>query len=181
MVLCFIAQLGDWSEFMCRHALFLFPLIVATLELVTPFLHGKGSLVYLAALLAVFALSPRRCGYGEWMKVLPSAFISAGGALVTFVLANHLNLGPLVASAVVGLVGALFLEERFQLVLYLGAFVGMSSASRFPFVPLLILAGLVGGALWEILSETWNGVGGRLGTLAATAVLVVLLLLGGGL
>ena len=46
---------------------------------------------------------------------------------------------------------------------------------------LVIAAGLIGGILWEVLNETWNGVGGRLGTLAAAAVLAVLLTFGGGM
>lgn len=166
---------------MCQHALILLPLIVATLELITPLFHQGGNLVCLALIVVVFMIVPKRCGFKDWQRVYPSALISAGGALATFLLANHLALGPLAASAVVGLAGAAFLVERHQLILYLGAFVGMSSANRFPSLILLVIAGLLGGALWEILSDTWNGVGGRLGTVAATAVLVVLLTLGGGL
>lgn len=166
---------------MCRHALILLPLIVATIELIKPLFNAEGSLVCLALLVVLLAIVPKKCRFSDWQRVLPSALISAGGALATFLLANHLGLGPLVASALVGLVGATFFVERYQLILYLGAFVGMSSSNRFPSVTLLVVAGLVGGALWEILSDTWNGVGGRLGTVAAAAVLVVLLTLGGGL
>jgi NhaP-type Na+/H+ or K+/H+ antiporter len=154
---------------------------VAALELLSPLFNHGGSLVCLTLIFVVFVIAPKRCGFRDWQRVLPSALISAAGALATFLLANYLNLGPLVASAVVGLAGTSFFKERHQLVLYLGAFVGMSSDARFPSLTLLIAAGLVGGVLWEVLNETWNGVGGRLGTVAATAVLVVLLTLGGGL
>ncbi len=166
---------------MCKHVLILLPLIVATLELITRLYHAGGNLVCLSLIVVMFAIVPKKCRFRDWQKVYPSALISAGGALVTFLLANHLNLGPLIASAVVGLAGAAFLAERHQLTLYLGAFVGMSSVVRFPSITLLIVAGLLGGVLWEVLNDTWNGVGGRLGTVAATAVLVVLLTLGGGL
>ncbi len=166
---------------MCRHALILLPLVVAALELVRPLFDHGGSWVCLALIAIVFVLAPKRCNLDDWPRVLPSALISTGGTLATFLLANHLNLGPLVASAVVGLLGTTVFKEHNQLVWYLGAFVGMSSALRFPSLGLLITAGLLGGVLWEVLNETWNGVGGRLGTVAATAVLVVLLTFGGGL
>ncbi len=166
---------------MCRHILILLPLIVAALELLSPVLPLGSSLFCVGLLAFIVLLVPKRCGLSDWPKVLSSALISSGGALATFVLANFLNLGPLVASAVVGLLGTVRLKEQDQLVLYLGAFVGMTPVTRFPSLGLLILAGILGGVLWEVLSSTWNGVGGRLGTVAAVAVLVVVLTLGGGL
>jgi hypothetical protein len=166
---------------LCQHALILLPLIVAAMELVGPIFRQASSLAYLGFVVVVFIVAPKRCAIGDWRRVLPSALISAGGALATFFLANSLDLGALVASAVVGLAGTAFLKEEDQLTLYLGAFVGMSSVARFPTLGPLFVAGLVGGVLWEILNQTWNGVGGRLGTVAATAVLVILLTLGGGL
>ncbi|HHT69386.1 MAG TPA: hypothetical protein GXZ85_09050 [Firmicutes bacterium] len=166
---------------MCRHALILLPLVVATLEL-AGYLIGRTSSVVLLALLAfIIVLAPKGCRLGDWKKALRSALICLVGALASFLLANNLDLGPLMASAVVGLLGTVVLKEKDQLVVYLGTFIGMSSALRFPTLSLVVLAGLTGGILWEMLSETWNGVGGRLGTVAATAVLIVLLAFGGGL
>ena len=166
---------------LCQHALILLPLFVATLELTIPFFSKTSGLIYLSLVTFIFIVAPKRCAIGDWRKILPSALISALGAVATFALANHLDLGPLVASAIVGLVGTFFLAEDDQLKIYLGAFVGMTSVARFPSLGLVVVAGLVGGVLWQVLNETWNGVGGRLGTIAAAAVLVVVLTLGGGL
>ena len=78
-----------------------------------------------------------------------------------------------------GLLGAQVLKGRDQLVMYMGAFVGMSSALRFPTLAPLVAAGLLAGVLFELTDECWVGVGGRLGTIAAAAVVVVLALIGG--
>lgn len=166
---------------LCQHAVIVLPLIVAGLELASPRFPEASPLIYLALVTLVFIVAPKRCGVKDWGKVLPTALLTAGGALFTFVLANYLTLGPLVASALVGLGSTAFLKEDHQLTVYLGAFIGMSSVARFPSLGLLIVAGFLGGVLWEMINQAWNGVGGRLGTIAATAVLVVLLTLGGGL
>lgn len=165
----------------CRHVLILLPVIVAAAELASPMFPLAGHRICLALLAAVFVLAPKKCGLGDWRKVVSAALLSAGGAVATFLLANSFGMGALIASAVVGLLAAMFFEEDPQLVVYLGTFVGMTSIYRFPSLMLVIAAGLIGGILWEVLNETWNGVGGRLGTLAAAAVLAVLLTYGGGM
>ena len=58
-----------------------------------------------------------------------------------------------------GLLGAQVLKGRDQLVMYMGAFVGMSSALRFPTLAPLVAAGLLAGVLFELTDECWVGVG----------------------
>lgn len=166
---------------LCQHVLILLPLIVAAVELISPFFPLAGHRICLVLLGAVFLIVPKKRGLGNWRNVLASALLSGGGAVATYLLANSLSLGPLIASAAVGLAAAVFLAEQQQLVVYLGTFVGMTSTLHFPSIILVAAAGLIGGVLWEVLNEAWNGVGGRLGTLAATAVLAILLTFGGGL
>ena len=100
-------------------------------------------------------------------------------ALLTFLLSTRRGLGAVVASAVVGLGGAQGLKGEDQLGMDMGTFVGMCSARRFPTLGPLLVAGLLGGGLFELTDECWVGVGGRLGTSAAAAVVVVLALIGG--
>ena len=86
----------------CRHVLILLPVIVAAAELVSPMFPLTGHRICLALLAAVFVLAPKKCGLGDWRKVVSAALLSAGGAVVTFLLANSLGMGALIASAVVG-------------------------------------------------------------------------------
>lgn len=166
---------------MLRHLLIFLPLVGAVLDLLGLLASWWGRLVCFALLSAGLLGLLRQEGVPGWPKLGRSALLSLGGAVVTFLLANNLQLGTVVASALVGLTGAALFDSDGALVVYLGAFVGMSSPLRFPTLLPLAAAGLLGGVLFELLAESWSGVGGRLGTLAATGVLVVLLLGGGGL
>ena len=153
--------------------------MVICLELFLPNL-GNAVRIIITSLVIIGSWLALRQAKPSWKRVVSTSCTSLGGAVVTFILSNHFQLGPVVASGLVGVLGAQVLAEERQLQLYLGAFVGMSSALRFPkFLP-LILAGALGGVLFELLKEAWSGVGGRLGTLAATAVLIVLVVGGGG-
>lgn len=164
---------------MWNQILVFLPLLAALLDvtnlLPTPF----GRVVVLVTLVIGVGAALRRPTFRLNGQLVRSALISLAGALLTFVFSMRLGMGPVVASALVGLVGSQVVKDREQLVMYLGAFVGMSSAVLFPsFIP-LIGAGILGGLLFELTDECWVGVGGRLGTIAATSVVVVLSLIGG--
>lgn len=159
--------------------LILLPLLAAALDVFGLLSTTPGRLVVLAVLLVGLWAAVNRPGFRVTARLVRSAAISGAAALVTFLLSTRLELGAVVASGLVGLLGAQVLKDRDQLVMYLGAFVGMSSALRFPSLGPLLIAGLLGGALFELSDELWVGVGGRLGTIAAAAVLVVLSVMGG--
>lgn len=163
------------------HQILIFvPVLGALLDVVKVLSTPVGRVLILAALVVGLAAAMRRSGFvPSPQKMVRSAVLSLVGAVLTFVLSIELGLGAVVASAVVGLVGAQVVKGRDQLVLYLGAFVGMSSALRFPTYTPLLSAGLLGGLFYELLEEVWEGCGGRLGTIAAAAVLVVLAVTGG--
>lgn len=164
---------------MLHYIIIFIPLLGAALDFANVLFTPIGRVLVLALLVFGLFAAARRPNFSLSPQLAKSAVISLGGALLTFVLSTRLDLGPVVASAVVGLVGAQILKGSDQLVMYLGAFVGMSSVLLFPsFVP-LIVAGLLGGLLFELVDECWIGVGGRLGTIAASAVLVVLAMTGG--
>ncbi|NMB00597.1 MAG: hypothetical protein GX971_03615 [Firmicutes bacterium] len=162
-----------------HQVLIFLPLLAALLDVLNVLPTPFGRVLVLATLLVGAVAALRRPGFKWSTQLMRSALISLAGALATFVLSTRLGLGTVVASALVGLVGSRLVKDREQLVMYLGAFVGMSSALRFPTFPPLIAAGLLGGLFFELTDECWVGVGGRLGTIAASSVVVVLSLIGG--
>ena len=166
---------------MLHYLMICIPLLGAALDIFDVLFTPLGRLIILASALVCLVAAVRRPSFSLCPQLARSALISLAGAVLTFVLSTQLNLGAVVASALVGLVGAQVLQGQDQVVLYLGAFVGMSSTLRFPSLAPLIVAGLLGGCLFELTDECWVGVGGRLGTIAATAVVIVLVITGGGL
>ncbi|MDI9414174.1 MAG: hypothetical protein QM401_11495 [Bacillota bacterium] len=161
------------------HIIIFLPLLGAALDIFDQLFTPVGRTVILLALAAGLLAAVLRPEFKLKNELLRSAIISLVGAMLTFVLSTQLNLGAVIASAIVGLVGARVFKDNDQVVMYLGAFVGMSSALRFPTLLPLIVAGLLGGLFFELLDDSWVGVGGRLGTLAAAAVVVVLVVMGG--
>ncbi|MGI6672813.1 MAG: hypothetical protein ACOX53_00460 [Limnochordia bacterium] len=155
------------------------PLAAAVLDIFNLLPTVFGRIVVLAVLVVGVVAALNRPKFKLSGQLIKSALISCAGAVVTFLLSTRLGLGAVVASALVGLVGAQVLKGRDQLIMYMGSFVGMSSALRFPTLGPLVAAGLLGGILFELTDECWVGVGGRLGTIAAAAVVVVLSLIGG--
>lgn len=89
----------------------------------------------------------------------------AGAAAVTYALSVHAGFGPVLASAVVGLVAGLGLREV-DAAAYCGSFVGMVSPAVFPSVGAVLVAGLVAGVAFVGTRESFAGFGGKLGTLA---------------
>src|SRR5690554_4717682 len=159
--------------------LILVPVVAAALDIFGLLSTALGRILVLAVLVVGVLMALQRPTFKPSTKLIRSALISCLAALVTFLLSTRLGLGAVVASALVGLVGAQVLKGRDQLIMYMGTFVGMSSALRFPTLGPLLDAGLLGGVLFELTDECWVGVGGRLGTIAAAAVVVVLALIGG--
>ena len=161
-------------------ALIILPIIFVCWEFVcVSFSHKGKTALAIFVLLSLFQ-AVRKLGKPDWKRLGLAVLFSTCGALSAFLLANYFRLGPVLASGIVGLVGARLLSEQGQLQLYLGSFVGMSAAARFPHTGLLVCAGAAAGVLWCVLEQTWSGVGGRLGTIAAAAVLITLLFSGGG-
>lgn len=165
---------------MRRHILMFLPLVMAILGMAQKFL-GQGSYYLSLGFVGFgFLMLFYKETFPPWRQLILSALISLIGALATFFFANQGKLGPLVASGLVGVLGARLFKDDDQLTLYVGAFIGMSSVLRLPNLALLVVAGLLGGVFREFFDQAWVGVGGRLGTMAATAILVLLLMGGGG-
>lgn len=93
---------------------------------------------------------------------------------VTYVIATTLGQGPVVASALVGLVAALALDEQ-AAAAYCGSFVGMVSTAVFPTLAPVSVASLAAAAVFVGSKRVFNGFGGKLGTTAFVGCAAVVL------
>lgn len=94
----------------------------------------------------------------DWMIVLFTLL----GTLLTFYINNNLQLGGVVASSMVGLLGPLFFP-KLQRAIFCGSFAGMASTMIFTNVWWVGLAGLLSGLLLAFSREIYDGFGGKLG------------------
>ncbi|MXV64485.1 hypothetical protein GS429_20910 [Natronorubrum sp. JWXQ-INN-674] len=93
------------------------------------------------------------------------ALAVVAGAVVTYALSVSAGLGPVLASALVGLLVGLTIPEV-GAPAYCGSFVGMASPAVFASLEFVALAGVVAGLGFVASTESFGGVGGKLGTLA---------------
>ena len=171
---------GGALEMWCQLLIFV-PLVAAVLDIFNLLSTAYLPIILPAVLAAGVLAALSRPSFKLTTALVRAAVRSCLAALRTFLLSTRLGLGAVVASAWVGLVGAQVLKGEDQLGMYMGTFVCMSPALRFPTFGPLLVAGLLGGGLFELTDECGVGVGGRLGTIAAAAVGVVLALIGGSL
>lgn len=87
------------------------------------------------------------------------------GAAVTFLISVEFGLGAVVASGLVGLLGAALIKSH-AVALFCGSFVGMSSPAVFAHFPWILLAGAIAALLFVLTRTVLNGFGGKLGTIA---------------
>jgi len=91
-----------------------------------------------------------------------------GGAITTFLLHKY-GLSVVVASCVVGLLGAVLghftKSTHLPLVIFAGSFVGMTSTTVGS-IPLIILGGALSGIIYKFSLNLFAGFGGLLGTIA---------------
>jgi len=85
-------------------------------------------------------------------------------AVLTYGLSVHADLGPVLASALVGLIVGLGPADRRRGAC--GSFVGMASPAVFPSLEGVALAGLLAGLAFVATAESFGGFGGKYGTLA---------------
>ncbi len=110
---------------------------------------------------------------------LGNAVAVAAGAPVTYVLSIEVGLGPVVASALVGLL-AYVLSEKYAAPAYCGSFVGMATPAAGADVVAVSAAGVVSAGVFVAAKRGFNGFGGKLGTTAFIGCLAVAALGGFG-
>ncbi len=103
-----------------------------------------------------------------------------GGAALTFLVSVEFALGAVVASGLVGLVGAA-LFRRHAVPIFCGSFVGMSSPNVFALFGWVLVAGAIAGLIYVLSRDVLNGFGGKLGTIAFAGAVSASLVIGCGL
>ncbi|THE65078.1 hypothetical protein D8Y22_07580 [Salinadaptatus halalkaliphilus] len=104
------------------------------------------------------------------------ALAVAAGGVVTYAISVAAGLGPVLASALVGLAVGL-VAPRVAVPAYCGSFVGMASPAVFSLEG-VALAGTVAGLGFVATAESFDGVGGKLGTIALCGCLGAVALTG---
>ena len=150
-------------------------LVTTLLNLATnniPFLFVLGFFGFgsLYAVYFVFKEETYKCAKIDLDKAALKLFIAVLlGALLTYLL--HFLVGcPVLAAGIIGLLAAL-LVKPYQVPIYTGAFVGMSSSLVFGFWP-FILAALLASIVFVLVQPMFNGYGGKLGTIALSGASV---------
>jgi hypothetical protein len=108
---------------------------------------------------------------GEWKIAVSALLANTAGALLTFWASQDLGIGPVLASAAVGLLGGLLLP-KVSAEIYTGSFVGMCSIGVAPHFSRLLLAGMIAGLIFYTSRHVLIGFGGKLGTIAFTSVIL---------
>ncbi len=101
------------------------------------------------------------------------------GLVSTFFLQNQFEFSNVLSASIVGVLGGvLFLKsgnENLKIIpvaIYAGTFAGMSDPAKFHDPASIALATLVGGLILELLKNSFNGIGGKLGSIGFGAAIV---------
>ncbi len=114
----------------------------------------------------------RADGFRVTRTDLGNAAAVALGAPLTFALSVRVGVGPVVASALVGLC-AYLLSETYGAPAYCGSFVGMATPAADADLGAVVAAGVVAGGVFVAAKRAFNGFGGKLGTTAFVGCLTV--------
>jgi hypothetical protein len=145
-------------------------------------LGAPVALLLLWALLGLVVLVGflRHAGHGPAGRIQWSALaLAALAALGVLALSRGASTSVVLATALVGAGGGMVeaagrSSQRWQGVaapVYCGAFVGMTSELVLGHPAWVFLAGGLAGLVFSVLSESWSGIGGKLGTTAFLGVL----------
>jgi len=106
-----------------------------------------------------------------------SIIIHAVSAFITYYMSHELHFGPVLASALVGLIGGLILPQLGP-EFYCGSFVGMCSTYILTSYSDTLFAAALAGLIFHFSRHILNGFGGKLGTIAFCGDVLVLLISG---
>jgi hypothetical protein len=92
------------------------------------------------------------------------------GTLATFYLNRKLGIGAVLASSLIGVLGALIFKAQ-AVAIFCGSFAGMSCPVTFPSWFCIGSAGILSGIVFLLGKDLFKGAGGKLGTIAFAATL----------
>lgn len=102
-------------------------------------------------------------------NILISTFFSVIG---TWYLNHKLNLGPIVANGIVGVLASVLLPKNLAAMVFTSSFVGMSSLKIIPNLGSAGLGGIIVGLVILTTGEVFAGIGGKGGTTAALSTII---------
>jgi hypothetical protein len=111
----------------------------------------------------------------EWKEYPKSILVVVIGALATFYLAKA-GMSAVLASSLIGIVGS-WLFKRYEIEIFTGSFVGMSSVIFFTDSG-IIIASLIASIAYLMGKNVFVGIGGKLGSSAFIGTLLVALFVG---
>ncbi|NVK66332.1 MAG: hypothetical protein HWE22_17195 [Flavobacteriales bacterium] len=142
----------------------------------------------LALLIIAYVRIPRSNQQHSKIELFLTPFLVAAATGLTYYISVDLRLGPVIASAAIGLAASYLpnLVELFRkrsnivntlpAAIYCGTFAGMSSSFVAPDYFVVSYIGLATGAIYMLTRQALNGVGGKLGTIAFGGVFIVSLI-----
>ncbi|ESS04298.1 MAG: hypothetical protein A07HR67_01288, partial [uncultured archaeon A07HR67] len=139
---------------------------------------GTTAFVGCLAVAGFGGLSPGNGSPSETGAAAALVAVAAVAAVATFLVSVRLGHGPVVGSAVVGLVAGVVAPpvvpagDAVAAVAFCASFAGMATPERIPGLGAMLLAGATAGAIFVGAAAAFVGVGGKLGTIAFVACLV---------
>lgn len=105
--------------------------------------------------------------------LLFASLIAVVAAVCTYILKEHTKAGPVMSSALTGLLAYLFLVllfkeqgETLAMVAYAASFAGMSSRQKLPHVGWVVLTGIFVAVVFTYAFGHYTGTGGKMGAIA---------------
>jgi|GEM_PF-1368913 len=139
-----------------------------------------SALLILAALLGLFGIYHASEGGHLVVPKLIDVVVSVLATGITSIAVRPLGLPQVLCSTGVAILGCTGLwwaqgsdlRERYSAPIYVGSFVGITSALVFHNAAWVMAAGGIAGVLWSASREAWVGLGGKMGTIALGGVLI---------
>lgn len=117
--------------------------------------------------------SPKGAESPRYIDVMAVSVIAA---VLTWCLRAKLGVNTAVASGLVGLIAVLFLPSQLAAAAYAASVAAMSSMAVLTGLPMFICAGFIVGGFFILALPVFEGIGGKLGTIAAGAVFATVLI-----
>lgn len=141
--------------------------------------HSLGEIIVLALMFGLVfeiyfvgrSLSAKILNEDFFWNSVKIFFAVVFGAIITYTLKVNVGLGAVVAASLIALISSLTIPT-YGVPIYCGAFVGMTSSRLLINHAELAFAAVVAGILFLLTDRVFNGVGGKLGTIAFTGTLI---------
>jgi len=140
---------------------------------------GKlGTTAFMSTILIALVFGKDMLIVTNELNIFRLILISILGVLIPFYIQHKFKQSAVFASAIASLVYALiiiYLIKDFltcSVVFFSASFIGMSSKDKLPNIIYIFIAGIIHALLFHVYFEHYNGLGGKLGLMALTTVVI---------